>query len=414
MRITKKQLNAFLNSENFLTLAEENKLPTSSWLFVTHNRCPYPNPEKNPLAWAFQTLVSNKFYNLQDYVVVDDCSNDYTKSTVEWLRRRYTLPITYVRNKKRLGCSASRKVGLRCAKNNLVFMGDDDCLYGEYFLAGALLTYRLLKLRNPKQNIAVINFPVYEKNPYPTFTVNGNNLGRLDLKHTFFYHEFDKMPEEYMQSPQYLDRHRTILKPLRVDTFKGVNLSDRRLIARAGNYMDSKMWTSSYSEHLELSYQLRKKRFAIYHQPDPKISCLHLKYGDKTRDRLDPKYAHVKIKELKYDLGEMVRFAEIKRPDSGGRLPEAQFHTMEIGSFLAFYLKISLKLGLQFAKNQYRLFVEEGKIFSTTPRRIIRSRRQRQTIFFAGIAEGIKAIEEETGRSYSKAGETIIKRQGNI
>lgn len=407
--INVKNLSKFLNNNNFFKLTKEiNKLPTSSWLFVTRNRCPFADPEKNPLIWSFQTLINNKFYQINNFVVIDDHSNDYTKECIDWLQKRYNIKIKYIRNKKRLGCSASRSIGLKHAKNNLVFMGDDDCLYSQYFLVGALFTYQMLQYQNSNEKIAVINFPVYEKSFYPRQTVERERIGKVILSKTFFYHEFDRFPQEYIQSPQYLDKHNLILKPFRVGTFSGVNLSDKKLILQAGNYLDLSMWSSSYSEHIELSYQLQKRGFAIYHQPDPKISCLHLKYGNKTRDQFDKRFYYKKILGLKYNLGQIIDFAERKRRDTGERLSEGVFHIIEIGSFFSFYLKISENLGLRFAKNQYKIFVEDGKVFSTTPLHIIKNKAKRRSVFLEGIKRGIIVTEKQTHKSYHKIWQRIL------
>ena len=167
MYIKKKQLNKFLNNRSFLKLYKDSKqLPAASWLFVTRNRCPFFDPQKNPLTWSFQTLLNNHLYQVEDFVVVDDCSDDYTKATIDWLCHRYGIKIKYIKSNKRLGCSGSRKIGLGYTKNNLVFMGDDDCLYSKYFLLGSILTYQMLKEQKPGKKIAVINFPVYEKSIY--------------------------------------------------------------------------------------------------------------------------------------------------------------------------------------------------------------------------------------------------------
>lgn len=403
MQVTKKQLNKFLNTRDFFKLFRESgQLPATSWLFVTHNRCPFAEPRKNPLIWAFQTLLNNRLYKVDDFVVVDDCSHDYTKSSIDWLRYKYNIKIKYIKNKKRISCSSSRKIGLEYTKNNLVFMGDDDCLYSSYFLVGSILTYQMLKKQKFKEKIAVINLPAYEKRFYPDSTVERKKIGKVMLEQNFFYHEFDKFPLEYISSPRYLDKYKLILQPIKVDTFKGVNLCDKELILSVGNYLDLAMWPSSYSEHIELSYKLQNRGFSIYHQPDPKISSLHLKYGNITRDKFDRRFYHKKISGLHYSLGQMVDLSQKKNINTGARLADELFHIIEVGSFFSFYLKISKKLGLKFAKKQYRLFVQQGKVFSSTPASFINDRSEREKIFFAGIKKGLVATEMQTGRNYQR------------
>jgi len=414
MRITKKQLRGFIDYQKFFRLGDEiERLPSASWIFVTHNRCPYSNSEKNPLVWAFQTLINNQLYLINDFIVIDDNSNDHTKASIKWLTGNYNIKIKYIRNKRRISCSASRNVGLKYTKNNLVFMGDDDCLYSEYFLVGSMLTYQMLKRRKPDEKIAVINLPVYEKRLSPEFTVKSEMMGKVMLDKTFFYHEFDKFPLEYLRTPHYLDKNKTILQPLEVATFKGCNLCDKALLSKAGNYPDLEMWPSSYSEHIELSYKLQKKGFSIYHQPDPKFGCLHLKYGNLTRDKFDKKLFNKRLKGLKYSLGQMVLWAQRKRFDTGARLSDNSFYMTEVGSFFSFYLKISDRLGLKFARNQYKIFVEECQKFSTTPTNVIKNKKDRRDIFFAGIKRGIEATEIQTGKDYKRIFKQIVQELSN-
>lgn len=414
MHITKQQLHNFLNTKNLSKLVQGNgPLPTASWIFVTHNRCPWSDPEKNPLTWSFQTLLNNRFYQINDFVVIDDFSNDYTKASIDWLSQRYGIRIKYIKNKRRLSCSASRKIGLEQVRNNLVFMGDDDCLYSEYFLAGSILTHKILTRQKPQEKIAVINFPVYEKRFYPQETTKQEQCGRVKLEQTFFYHEFDCFPIEYLETPLYLDKNETILQPFLVDTFKGVNLCDKKLILQSGNYTDLSMWPSSYSEHIELSYKLQQSGCSIYHQPDPKISCLHLKYGNLTRDKFDQRFRRKQVAGLKYKLGTIVDWSQRKIIDTGARLTDDSFYIAEIGSFFSFYLKISDQLGLKFARNQYELFVNKGLVFSTTPLTIIKSRPTRKKLFLVGIEKGIKATELQTGHDYQKIWQQIIEEIAN-
>lgn len=278
---------------------------------------------------------------------------------------------------------------------------------------GAVITYQILKKQKPKEKIAVINFPVYEKRFYPESTAKIKDIGKVILNKTFFYHEFDKFPEEYLKNPRYLDRYNLILQPFKVGTFKGVNLCNKKLILEAGNYPDLSMWSSSYSEHIELSHKLQKNGFSMYHQADPKISCLHLKYGNITRDKFDKRFYYNKVRGLKYNLGQMVDLSQRKNIDTGARLSDDLFHIIEIGSFFSFYLKISDKLGLKFAKDQYQRFVRQGKVFSTTPYSRIKDKKKRKEIFFTGIKKGIEATEAQTHRNYQELWFKIVKEIGN-
>jgi len=402
MKLNPVTLCKFTDNDDFSKLNKEIKsLPFASFLFVTYNRCPYNDYDKNPLVWAFQTLLNNSHQLINDFVVVDDASTDFTSETVKWLKRTYCIPITYIKNKTHKEYSFNRRKGIKYTQNKLVFMGDDDCLFSRYFVVGSLLTYQFLKKKYKNKKIAVINLPVYEKKLSPIETISKNKIGQVYWQKTFFYHEFDKFPQEYIKKPEYITKDKILLKPFEVQTFKGVNLCDKDLIMEAGNYLDLSMWKFGYSEHIELSVKLNKLKFKTYHQPDPKVGCLHLKYGNKTRDIFDPKLSNIRLSGLNYKLGEIIKFSEKNRPNTGSRIDDYNFHVIEVGTFFSFYLKLSNKLGIKFAKDQYKRFVVGGKVFSTTPSKLIQDKWVRNKIFWEGIKKGIKATETQTNQKYT-------------
>src|SRR3989339_569851 len=99
MKITKKQINKFLSNNNFGVLDSKiKKLPQASFLFVTFNRCPHSNFRKNPLVWSFQTLLANKICKINDFVVIDDNSTDYTRQSIKWIEKNYNIKINYKKN----------------------------------------------------------------------------------------------------------------------------------------------------------------------------------------------------------------------------------------------------------------------------------------------------------------------------
>lgn len=402
MKINIKKLIKFTNTSGIDNLINDaGNLPDASFLMVTYNRCPNKKLSNNPLFWSIITLLNNKFYNLNDFIIVDDFSNDYTRETVNYINKKYNKNLRYYRNKAHRGCSLSRKIGMSYAKNRLIFMGDDDCLYPEYFIFAGLATYGLLKNKYKIKNLAVLNFPVYERNIFPHSTERKEKIGKLYLNKTFFYHNFDKLPETYIRKPKYLDNNKNLLMPIKVDTFYGVNLCDKVLIKRAGNYLDLSGWSNSYSEHIELSHNINKKGYNIYHQPDPKLGCIHLKYGAMSRDKLnvmDNKYTvpgiNSTIKEL-FDLSDK----EIK--NTGARLNDEEFHINEIGSLFSFYLKISKKLGVKFALKEYKSFVVNNQIFSSTPSRRHIRKANRKQIWIDAIKKGCNITHKQTSIDYT-------------
>jgi len=102
------------------------------------------------------------------------------------------------------------------------------------------------------------------------------------------------------------------------------------LILKAGNYLDLSMWQNGYSEHIELSYKLKKNGFNIYHQSDPKISCTHLKYGVNSMDKFNNKYYNQKINVLEYKLGELVKMSVKKNLNYFSKMPASLIQDMPV------------------------------------------------------------------------------------
>lgn len=393
MRLTHKDLEPFYLYQNF-TKNQFETLPKASFLFVTYNRCPYKNFQKNPLTWAFQTLVANQLYQLDEFVVIDDSSTDYTYKNIKWLEKELNIKIIYSKNKEHRDLSYSRTIGLNLCQNNLVFMGDDDCLFSPYFLYGAILSY--VELSKICKNIAVLNLNVYEKNIKPLYSINNSKIGKMFWEKPGFLHNFEYFPEKYLKNPEYLLKENNLLMPLEVDTFKGVNLTNKELISDVGNYLDLSDWKYGYSEHIELSNKIQEKGYKIFHQSDPKIYSIHLKYGEKSHDIYDRRSFKKKIAGTPYTLGNMIVLSQKTRYNTGTRSKADDFHIVEIGSFFSFYLKISKKLGIKFALRMYRIFVEKGVIFSTTPNKYISTLTERRKIWELAIKKGIEISEKQT------------------
>src|SRR5690349_3269697 len=161
MRPGKKALSEFIAPRLFIPPTEKALLPKCSFLFVTYNRCPHRDPSLNPLVWAIQTLMVNRNYHPDEIIIVDDCSNDHTYDSFLWLKERYDIPLRYRRNEVHRDLSYSRNIGLGECRNDLVFMGDDDCLFSEDFLAGSMLSFAGVK--SQVDTLAVLNLNVFEK-----------------------------------------------------------------------------------------------------------------------------------------------------------------------------------------------------------------------------------------------------------
>jgi glycosyltransferase involved in cell wall biosynthesis len=407
MAFHKKTLLPYLEFAKMNSFPAVDTLPKSSFVFVTYNRCPNKEFLTNPFVWAIQTLTANKGYALDEIIVIDDCSDDYTTACVNWLKINYNLRIVYHKNVVHKDLSYSRNIGLGVARNKLVFMGDDDCLFSENFLLGGILTFHLLNQR--VQNIALINLNVYEKATYPRKAIPANEIGKTDFNNAYFVQNFNSFPQEFISNPNWLSKDLNLLNPIPVGVFRGVNICDKELLARAGGYPDLSMWKFGYSEHLELSRRLQDCGYQIFHQADPKIFAIHLHYGGISNDSYDRRCSRTFIKGPNLLLGNMIRLSEVTNHNTGTRSSTHDFHFTEIGTLFSFYLKISVELGIHFAVREYDFFVNRNHVFSTTPNHRIKARFERENIWTKAIKAGIVATEKQTGQKYPAILERIMK-----
>lgn len=392
-KIAKSEIKRYYNKFDYCGIKDD--IPKASFLFVTRNRAPFVDIYKNPLTWSIISLINGKSAPIDEIIIVDDNSSDHTLETIEGIRKQTTINIIYLRNKERRGCSYSRQVAIKKSSNDFIFMGDDDCLYNENFVVGALISF--LYVRQSNQKVAVLNLPVYERRTYPTNAISKEDIGRWDISESHFYHNFDKFPLEYLKKPKY--SRNNVLMPFPVDIMYGVNLSCKKSILESGGYEDLSMWANDYSEHMELSYRLKKNGYSLYHQADPRFSSVHLKYGAKTSDVFDKRSSKIKYKGLKYNLGEMIEYSRINRKNSGARIIDCDFHINQIGSFFSFYLKVSKELSIKFAIKEYNNFVLKDQIFSTTPSMKFNI-EERKDIFKKAVDMGVNISSKQTGKSF--------------
>lgn len=365
----------------------------TSFVLITYNRAPEKMLSKNPLYWALKTILNNSLLP-DEIIIIDDDSNDYTKPVVRLLSENYRA-LRYIKMPKHVGMVKSRNIGLRIANNKLVFMGDDDCLYKEDFIKGAIETYEFINKGNSK--VAVINFPVYERKLKPTRQCLINNIGRIYPEKAFFKHNFDAYPKEYLYQRAIIPNTK-LLKPFKVDTFSGVNLVYKDKIMEVGGFLESKELFNLYSEHLELSHALKKNGYEMYHQPDPSTGAIHLKYGALSTDRIIKSQGNTIFKGLDYNFSEILRLSNQKIINTGTRCSNKEFHQNEIASILAFFWKIDPVYGGKFANREFHNFVIKGKIFSTTPQKVITAQSERCKIWESAIKLGLKLANENPAR----------------
>ena len=322
----------------------------ASFLFVTYNRCPFDDFEKNPLTWAFQTLLSNNYVNrITEWVVVNDGSIDNTIENLNWISEKYKINIKIIENKRNKGCSFSRARGIESLANDLFFMGDDDCLFGSDFVELALKNWQKIKINDEK--IAVLAFPVFEMRKSFFSKTYKENIGSVNHKQAWFCHNFDNgliTNDEYFK----------------IKTFSGITLGSRESFLKAGNFPDLSFWENDYSEHIEVSYLLEKKGYTMYFLPNNEVGVTHVKWGSSRNELIPSDERKYIFKGIKYSLDEISFFSSTAL-ESGCRINYRDFLINRIGSFLSFYLKVSFDSALSYAVMEYESAVNNNYIKGT-------------------------------------------------
>src|SRR3989344_2339665 len=134
-------------------ILDSYKLPKISAIVTTYNRCPHSvEKDSNPLGWCLESLISQKGGNLDEIVIINDSSSDYTKEVVEDFQKKSSITLNYIKNPKNIGFAKSRNLGVKASKNNLLMFLDDDCIFSKYMFFGA--DYILSKM---DENAAVMH-----------------------------------------------------------------------------------------------------------------------------------------------------------------------------------------------------------------------------------------------------------------
>lgn len=86
---------------------------------------PAYNSEKT-LAESVNSIFAENFEDGDEIIIVDDCSTDKTDNLVKNLVKKYSGKIKSITNQENRGCPASRNIGIKEAKNTLIFNLDSD------------------------------------------------------------------------------------------------------------------------------------------------------------------------------------------------------------------------------------------------------------------------------------------------
>jgi glycosyltransferase involved in cell wall biosynthesis len=81
---------------------------------------------ENTLLESVDSIFNGNFEQGDEVIIVNDASTDKTKQIAENIYKKYGSSIKLINNEQNKGCPASRNVGIRESKNELIFNLDSD------------------------------------------------------------------------------------------------------------------------------------------------------------------------------------------------------------------------------------------------------------------------------------------------
>jgi GT2 family glycosyltransferase len=218
-----------------------------------------------------------------EVIVVDDCSSDQTESYMRDLTK-HTSNVKYLRNTSNLGRVATRNVGIRAAKNEIVIFLDNDNIPESNFVQEHIRYHEVWGIRH----IAVVGNPRFDDR-----LIERTNFGRF-LQH------------RYLGNRKRSELQRIDLENLPPHYFGGLNSSARRVDLIAVGLFDERFRYYGCEDE-DLGYCLRRigvrlvfaEEARTTHYDDVSISRYRLKYIEAGREGLramlakNPEYAEL-------------------------------------------------------------------------------------------------------------------------
>ena len=360
---------------------DSHDLPSVSVIIPTFNRSPNPlEKDSNPLGWCLESLLAQKGEVLDEIVIVDDGSVDYTRGLVEHFSNITPTNIVYLRNNENKGVPFSINRGIKKSRNNLLMFVDDDCIFSKYMLFGA--NYTLNKLEN---KVAALQLPVYHRKIFPR-PLDMNKIGILDLEKGIMDGNYDGFPIEYAEDLEnsFIDKELKIIKPFEIKNIGGIVLSKKEALEEAGLFPEFFTWKNNYRIESYLSMALSDLGYTLFFTPDPKFHCIHLKYGaHSTQDN------HKKINPV---LRRLISQSNITRENTGCRVdPEEWFFDRIISTYVTLGIK-SREAADRYVEETRKIFVEENGLGVSGVGTKIKDKSERNRIFEKAVREGDKLM----------------------
>ena len=353
-----------------------------SAIVPTYNRSPHTvEKDANPLGWCLESLVSQKGDILDEIIVMDDASSDYTFEVVKDFQERFPIDIKYFRNKENRGSSINRNMAVNQSRNSSIVFLDDDCIFSNYFVFGAAFTLNALS-----EDVAAVHMPVYHRSIKPVLG-KMEDIGVLNLATGLMTGNYGNFPISYLESlkDNFLNEALGIFNPFEISNLGGVFISRKDPFQEIGGFPEFLAWKNGYREETNVAIKFVQNGYKIFFTPDPKFHSVHLKYGSRSSvrelDSMDPV------------LKRLVSCSSVERQNTGNRVdPEEWFFDRIISTYVTLGIQ-NKKVAEDYMKDAEVNFVEGNKLAITGVGGKIRSKTKRRKIFERAFAEGSKLIQ---------------------
>jgi len=384
-------------------------LPNITAIIPTFNRSPHPLEEdSNPLEWCLESLLTQKNSGLDEIIVIDDNSTDYTKDVVNYFSNlSENVSISYIKNNEKKGMCENRNIGISKAKNDLLFFLDDDCVFSKYMLFGANYT-----LSNLGENVAALHLPVYQRKTIPE-SISIDKIGILDLNKGIITGNYNAFPIEYVDNIEenFEEDNLKILKPVEIKNLAGVFLAKKDALKKVNCFPENFPWDNEYGAETELALNFSENGWQMFFTPDPKFYCVHLKYGANGNNRCKE---DVMVSQ-RLNLKHLIEKSDFTMNNTGGRTNKTEewFYNSLLSSFFIFG-KRSFNGAKNLARHFYNDFVLKNNRSLSGLDIKINDFSRRYQIWKDAVLEGERLVDKFNNdkliqyRTYSF--ENIIKR----
>jgi glycosyltransferase involved in cell wall biosynthesis len=350
-------------------------------IIPTYNRCPNSvEHDSNPLGWCLESLLSQQGGVLEEIIVMDDCSEDYTPEVVKDFQNKSNIEIKYFKNDQHKGSSITKNLAARKSTNEQIIFLDDDCIFSRYFMFGANYTFNHLPADK-----GALHMPVYHRKLLPEI-IDIREIGKIDLENGIMVGNHGGFPSSYLENinEYFLEDNLKILKPFEIVNLAGIFAINKTLFNEIGGFPEFFTWKNGYREEAFVSLELVERGKKSFLTPDPKFYCVHLKYGSRGKEN--------EILNAPQKLRRLISESSIERKSTGNRVdPEDWFFSRIISTYVTLG-KRDLISAEKYKRKVQKEFVIDNSLSVSGFGYTIDNFSRREEIFKLAIDEGNKLI----------------------